>query len=1157
MQPNLYRDAQLQDVGRNESNRISDEGEWMLSYANRSEAKDVLRQHYQTWITEKDFQEMKAMGLNAVRLVIPYWTLEDGPPAYAANLTNATITTATNDTVVPEPFFFKGQRKYVRSALQWAKKYDLQVVLDLHTAPGSQNGFDNSGKAGSIDWDNNPDYYNRTLKCLETMVDWYVNNDDPLYSGIVKAIGVLNEPRVGQSNRTIPIKFLKKFYVESYATIRNRVSAAKGAKTMPTLLFSDGLIGADDWLGWYAAMFKNGTFKRGSVIMDQHLYQAFQPLKKLNRTEHINYTCGISKTLARTQSIVPVIIGEMANALGGVCGYYPTCWNHTMEDDINWYNTAGGNLYFRKLWEAQQLAYEGSAGGWFMWSWKTFAASQWSYRDSVAQGWIPRNLDERVFLPNTTEVEQGRCVSLLPNRNVTFATESKTPPPPPPPPTNSTNTASSSSMLSTSTSLDTSITSTSTSLDTSMTSTSTSLGISMTSTSSSLSTSTLSSSSSSSSSTPTLSSVSSTSVSTTMLTSTTRTPAITSSSTSKSTIRTVTSTAPPKTSSTTKKITSTTTKRSSTSTKQATSTTRKKADEYNEEVYYHKEVDDDEEAHHHKEDVDDDEEGHKNDDVDQEGHKDDDVNEEDANTDSLFLEPKRAKTAAGMANAIAENVFGTIATILWSLQLLPQIIKSYRKKTTEGLSVWLLALWIAAAVPQGVYFVVQNINVPLIIQPQVFNALAIVTLAQCWYYSHGLSRSRCIALGLVLAAIAGSLELGFIFMCKRLPTSGSREAATKAMGFLGAIGLTAGLIPQYVEIWKFKEVRGISFVFLAVDTAGGIFALISLAFKETFDYIGALNYIGIVVAELGILALALILNPRRARARQKERLESDDAGGDTEHSTNELGGETGGLVMENGQRGIEEQLERGQEELVLEQGNEGNPQRAQRDVNMANAIAENVCGTIATILWSTQLLPQIIKSHRNKNTEGLSVWLLVLWIAATVPQSTYFVVQNINLPLIIQPQIFGALAIATLAQCWYYNYGLSRSRCIASGLILAVVAGGLELACISICKGLPTLESREAATKMMGSIGAIGLTAGMIPQYVEIWRLKEVRGISLVFLAIDTAGGVFALLSLAFKERFDYIGALNYVGVVGLELGIFVLALILNPRRARARRLMI
>ncbi|KAE8254482.1 hypothetical protein A4X13_0g3399 [Tilletia indica] len=450
MQPNFYRDAQLQNEAGNFS-FISDEGEWMLSYANRSEAKEVLRQHYQTWITEKDFQEMKALGLNAVRLVIPYWTLEEGPPAYAANLTNTSIITTTNDTIVPEPFFYKGQRKYVRAALRWAKQYGLQVVLDLHTVPGSQNGFDNSGKAGRIDWDNNPDYYNRTLKCLVTMVDWYVNNPDPLYSGVVKAIGVMNEPRVGKRNTTISIDFLKQFYIDSYNVIRDRVSAAEGAKVMPTLMFSDGLIGAEDWLSWYRAMFSSGTFKRGTIIMDQHLYQAFQPLNRLNRTEHISYTCGLSKTLARTQSVIPVVIGEMSMGLGGACGYYPDCWDHTMEDDVNRYNTPNGNLYFRKFWEAQQLAFEGNAGGWFMWNWNTFSASQWSYRDSVAQGWIPRNLNERVFLPNATEVTQGRCVSLLPNRNLTFATESA--PPPPPPPSNSTNTTLSSSMLSTASTL--------------------------------------------------------------------------------------------------------------------------------------------------------------------------------------------------------------------------------------------------------------------------------------------------------------------------------------------------------------------------------------------------------------------------------------------------------------------------------------------------------------------------------------------------------------------------------------------------------------------------------------------------------------------------------------------------------------------------------
>ncbi|KAE8232449.1 hypothetical protein CF326_g2521 [Tilletia indica] len=147
------------------------------------------------------------------------------------------------------------------------------------------------------------------------------------------------------------------------------------------------------------------------------------------------------------------------------------------------------------------------------------------------------------------------------------------------------------------------------------------------------------------------------------------------------------------------------------------------------------------------------------------------------------------------------------------------------------------------------------------------------------------------------------------------------------MGFLGAIGLTAGLIPQYIEIWRLKEggipkkgtleslyysntsslfpsVRGISFIFLAVDISGGIFALISLAFKQTFDYIGALNYIGIVVAELGIFALALVLNPRSARDRLRRQLESggdnDDADADGTALPPQAQDHETGLIMGDG-----------------------------------------------------------------------------------------------------------------------------------------------------------------------------------------------------------------------------------------------------------------
>lgn len=42
------------------------------------------------------------------------------------------------------------QRFYLRRLIQWAESLNLKVLLDLHAAPGSQNGFDNSGRMGPI-----------------------------------------------------------------------------------------------------------------------------------------------------------------------------------------------------------------------------------------------------------------------------------------------------------------------------------------------------------------------------------------------------------------------------------------------------------------------------------------------------------------------------------------------------------------------------------------------------------------------------------------------------------------------------------------------------------------------------------------------------------------------------------------------------------------------------------------------------------------------------------------------------------------------------------------------------------------------------------------------------------------------------------------------
>ena len=56
--------------------------------------------------------------------------------------------------------------------------------------------------------------------------------------------------------------------------------------------------------------------------------------------------------------------------------------------------------------------------------------------------------------------------------------------------------------------------------------------------------------------------------------------------------------------------------------------------------------------------------------------------------------------------------------------------------------------------------------------------------------------------------------------------------------------------PQYYEIYKYREVIGISVVFMAVDLMGGVFSLLSLAFKEHFDVIAAVAYGAVVVSYL-------------------------------------------------------------------------------------------------------------------------------------------------------------------------------------------------------------------------------------------------------------------------------------------------------------------
>ncbi|PWN46721.1 glycoside hydrolase [Violaceomyces palustris] len=369
---------------------IPDEWTWMNSISDKSDAKQRLLAHYNSWITEADFQKMAEYGLNTVRLPVPHWAFNGSSS---------------------EPYLDSIQLPWISKAIGWARDYNLDMVLDLHTVPGSQNGYDNSGRAGAIAFQNDPMNAARAIDALVKMVQWYVN--DPQWKGVIKAIEVVNEPKMGQGQ--IPRSFLEKFYRDSYTAIRKAIDPTK-APVIPTVLLSDAFVSQSSWDNFYSDA---NFWASGSYAIDTHHYEAFAPLNSYSYDQHIQIACSVGPSIGPTNKKRAVVVGEFSLGIDTRCVPYKPCKGVTMEQDVRTLNKDSQNLFARKFWEAQTSTFEQYGGGWIFWNWKGESTSAWSYKDAVKQGWIPSNLDERVFKPAAGEQS---CVSSQPNVPLSFNT---------------------------------------------------------------------------------------------------------------------------------------------------------------------------------------------------------------------------------------------------------------------------------------------------------------------------------------------------------------------------------------------------------------------------------------------------------------------------------------------------------------------------------------------------------------------------------------------------------------------------------------------------------------------------------------------------------------------------------------------------------------
>lgn len=160
----------------------------------------------------------------------------------------------------------------------------------------------------------------------------------------------------------------------------------------------------------------------------------------------------------------------------------------------------------------------------------------------------------------------------------------------------------------------------------------------------------------------------------------------------------------------------------------------------------------------------------------------------------------------------AATVLGTIGTILWCVQLVPQIWTNWRAKATDGLPGSMMLLWALCGVPFGTYAVVQHFSLPLRVQPQVFAALCLASWAQTLAYSRRWRARAAALLGAAVAAALAGAEAALVLTIRPVYDAGD-ETPVLVVGVAASVLLAAGLLPPYGEMWKRRgRVIGINWV---------------------------------------------------------------------------------------------------------------------------------------------------------------------------------------------------------------------------------------------------------------------------------------------------------------------------------------------------------
>ena len=351
MKPDLFASTETEDET------------WLSRKMPAEKFAALIKKHRDTYVTEEDFKFIAENGLNAVRLPVPYFTFGDRPP-------------------------FVECVTWIDRAFDWAEKYGLKILLDLHTVPYSQNGYDNGGLTGVCHWYKHPEEVAFALTVLERLAQRYRKRNG------LFGIEVLNEPiswivyvtapstgkaedkEEAKGSGYVPLSFLKPFYQNAYKRIRQHMGEEK------TIVFHDGFR-CTVW----NRFFHNAGFK--NVALDTHPYifamENFVPFAK--PWAYKLYLSGVMSQIRKAQKEIPVIVGEW-------------CISNKYANNVQADKELCKRRY-REIGKMQLDAWQETAG-WFYWNYQLLRdrnapadlpwKESWDLSRCLKNGWLTKEM---------------------------------------------------------------------------------------------------------------------------------------------------------------------------------------------------------------------------------------------------------------------------------------------------------------------------------------------------------------------------------------------------------------------------------------------------------------------------------------------------------------------------------------------------------------------------------------------------------------------------------------------------------------------------------------------------------------------------------------------------------------------------------------------